>query len=203
MLTDTEGIFVTDPKVDPEASLISLMEDVDDGFVASLTSTKSGVGTGGMVSKMQAAKTASVYGVPSIIANGKRPRVLEDILDGKDVGTMVLPKEGKINSWKHWIAYSKIPSGALVVDQGARRVIVEGGKSLLPTGIRRVSGDFAAGDSVSFLGENDEEFARGLVNYSSDEIRRIQGEKTSRIEKILGYKYYDEIVHRDDLVLIR
>jgi glutamate 5-kinase len=115
----------------------------------------------------------------------------------------VLPKENRMNSWKHWIAYSKTTCGSIVVDPGARRAILEKGKSLLPSGIREVEGHFGAGDSVICVGEKGEEFARGLVNYSSDEVRKIRGRKTSEIESILGYKYFDEVIHRDDLVLMR
>jgi glutamate 5-kinase len=203
MLTDIDGLFEADPKIHPEAKRIAVIEDVDARVLAAVEATTSPTGTGGMGSKLQAAKTAAVFGVPTVIASGKRPKVLEEILEGEEIGTLVLPKEDRISSWKHWIAYSKTPSGSIVVDEGARRVILEGGKSLLPSGIKEVLGDFGAGDSVSCVGEDLTEFARGLVNYSSDEVRKIQGRKTSEIESILGYRYYDEIIHRDDLVILR
>lgn len=203
MLTDIDGLFEADPKVHPDARRVPLIEDVDDRVLAAVEDTTSPMGTGGMASKLHAARTAAVFGVATVIATGKRPEVLEEILEGEEVGTLVLPKEDRINSWKHWIAYSKTPSGSLVVDEGARRVILEGGKSLLPSGITDVVGDFGPGDSVSCVGEDRAEFARGLVNYSSDEVRKIQGKKTSEIEEVLGYRYYDEIIHRDDLVILR
>lgn len=202
ILTDTDGLFDKDPKAHPEAKHIAVVQDVDERIFSMVELTTSEVGTGGMISKLQASRTASVYGVPTVITSGARDGVLERVLKGEELGTLVLPKENRINSWKHWIAYSRTVCGALVVDQGARKAVVEKGKSLLPSGIKEVRGNFGAGDSVSCLGENGVEFARGLVNYSSEELRRIQGSRTSEIESILGYKYFDEVIHRDDLVII-
>jgi glutamate 5-kinase len=203
ILTDTDGLFDADPKVSPEARLISMIENVDERVLSLVQLTTSDVGTGGMTSKLQAAKTAAIYGVPTIITSGRSSDILERVLAGEDVGTLVLPKENRINSWKHWIAYSKTTCGSIVVDPGARRAILENGRSLLPSGIREVAGHFGTGDSVSCLGEDGMEFARGLVNYSSDEVRRIQGKRTSEIQSLLGYKYFDEVIHRDDLVIVR
>ena len=202
MLTDIDGMYESDPKVNNDAKRIPTIVDVDDKVFSLVDVTKSDVGRGGMGSKLTAAKTAAVFGVPTIIADGKRPNVLEKILAGEDIGTIVLPKENRINSWKHWIAYSKVPSGAVLVDEGAKNVILRNGKSLLPSGIREVVGRFEGGDSVSCIGEDRKEFARGLVNYTSEEINRIKGKKTAEIESVLGYKYYDEIIHRDDLVIV-
>lgn len=202
ILTDTDGLYDRDPKLDAGARRIRVVREVDDRVFSLVELTTSSVGTGGMISKLQAAKTAAMYGVPTVIASGKSPDALERVLCGEDIGTIVLPKENRLNSWKHWIAYSRNICGALVVDQGAKRAIVERGKSLLPSGIKDVKGSFGAGDSVSCLGENGKEFARGLVNYSSDEIRKIQGHKSFEIEKILGYKFFDEVIHRDDLVVM-
>jgi glutamate 5-kinase len=203
ILTDIDGFYDADPKVNPQARRISVIPDVDDRVLSSVQLTTSAVGTGGMASKLQAAKTAAVYGVPTIIASGRSGTVLEEILSGEALGTLVLPKEARITSWKHWIAYSKTPCGHLVVDAGAKRVILEHGRSLLPSGIRAVHGDFGAGDSVSCVDEEGAEFARGLTNYGSDEVRRIRGRKSSEIESLLGYRYYDEVIHRDDLVVLR
>jgi len=202
ILTDTDGLFDKDPKAHPEARRIAVVQDVDERIFSMVELTTSQVGTGGMISKLQASRTASVYGVPTVITSGGRERVLERVLGGEELGTLVLPKENRINSWKHWIAYSRTVCGALVVDQGARKAVVERGKSLLPSGLKEVRGNFGAGDSVSCVGENGVEFARGLVNYSSEELRRIQGRRTSEIESILGYRYFDEVIHRDDLVVI-
>lgn len=202
ILTDTDGLFDKDPKVHPEAERIDVVRDVDEKIFSMVELTTSEVGTGGMISKLQASRTASVYGVPTVITSGARERVLERVLEGEELGTLVLPRENRINSWKHWIAYSRTVCGALVVDQGARKAVMERGKSLLPSGLKEVRGNFGAGDSVSCLGENGVEFARGLVNYSSEELRRIQGHRTSEIQSILGYKYFDEVIHRDDLVVI-
>ena len=202
ILTDTDGLFDKDPKAHPDARRVEIIQDVDERIFSMVELTTSEVGTGGMISKLQASRTAAVYGVPTVITTGRHHRALERVLEGEELGTLVLPRENRINSWKHWIAYSRTVCGSLVVDQGARKAVVERGKSLLPSGIRQVCGHFGTGDSVSCVGEDGVEFARGLVNYSSDELRRIQGCRTSEIESILGYRYFDEVIHRDDLVVI-
>jgi glutamate 5-kinase len=203
ILTDIDGLYDADPKVNPGARRIPRIEDVDDRIFSLVQLTTSDVGTGGMTSKLQAARTAAIYGVPTVITSGRDATALERILAGEEMGTLVLPRENRINSWKHWIAYSKTTSGNIVVDQGARRAVFENGKSLLPSGIRDVQGHFGAGDSVSCVAEDGVEFARGLVNYSSDEVRKIRGRRSSEIAAVLGYKYFDEVIHRDDLVVMR
>ncbi len=201
-LTDTEGFFNADPKRDPKAELISLVVKIDSEIEGYASLHTSATGTGGMTSKLQAAKMASAFGCPMVIVNGGIPTIVQEVLEGKDVGTLILPRENKVSSWKHWIAYTLRPSGGIIVDNGARKVIVEDGKSLLPSGIIDVEGDFERGEAIRCSGPDRNEFARGLVNYSASEILKIKGLKTSQIESRLGYKYYDEIIHRDDLVLL-
>ena len=201
-LTDTEGLFNADPKRDPKAELISLVVKIDSEIEGYASLHTSATGTGGMTSKLQAAKMASAFGCPMVIVNGGIPTIVQEVLEGKEVGTLILPRENKVSSWKHWIAYTLRPSGGIIVDNGARKVIVEDGKSLLPSGIIDVEGDFERGEAIRCSGPGRNEFARGLVNYSASEILKIKGLKTSQIESRLGYKYYDEIIHRDDLVLL-
>jgi glutamate 5-kinase len=164
--------------------------------------TKSALSVGGMVSKIQAAKKASRFGIPTIIASGTRKEVIHQILRGKEIGTLILPKATTLSSRKHWIAFNLNPKGDIIVDDGAKKAIVQRGKSLLPSGVVKVRGEFDRGDSVSCLGPRGKEFARGLVNYSTSELERIKGLKTEQIEKVLGYKYSDEVIHRDDLVVL-
>ncbi len=152
---------------------------------------------------IEAAKKASAFGVPTIIANGKKAGTIEWIFSGKDVGTLLLPEKERLTSRKHWIAFTLRPAGEIIIDEGAKRAIVELGKSLLPSGIKNIRGEFEIGDLTRCLDENGMEVARGLTCYSSEEIKKIAGAKTSNIEKILGYKYSDEVIHRDDLVVTK
>ena len=136
-----------------------------------------------------------------LIANGRK-HSLVDILDGREVGTLFLPQADRMASRKRWIAFSHSPNGALVVDDGAVQAIVERGKSLLPSGVVDLQGNFENGDVVSIFNLNRSEIARGLVNYCDKELQKILGKRSSEIEKILGYCYYEEVVHRDNLVIL-
>ncbi|MDB4349921.1 glutamate 5-kinase, partial [Omnitrophica bacterium] len=163
---------------------------------------KSKTGMGGMVSKLQAAKIATSSGIPCIIANGGAKDILLKIIDGKRAGTLFLASREAISARKHWIAYTSKPQGTIRVDNGARDALVKRNKSLLSSGVIEERGKFDVGDVVSIVDEKDQEFARGLSNFSSLELRKIKGLKTSQIKEALGYKYYDEIVHRDNLVVL-
>jgi glutamate 5-kinase len=151
---------------------------------------------------VRAAKRAAHAGVPSVIAPGKEPGVLDRVLAGDDVGTMVYPQDPQQKRRKRWIGRDLRPRGTIRVDEGARDAILARGKSLLPSGVKDVAGTFAAGDPVEIALLDGAAFARGLAGYSADEIRKIRGVKTAEIEGVLGYRYLDEVVHRDDLVLI-
>ena len=155
-----------------------------------------------MVTKIQAAKKAAASGILTIVANGKEPRVLLRLLEGEEIGTLFLPQRDRLTSREHWIAHTLRPSGRLVVDEGAREALVSGGKSLLPKGVLEVHGRFHSGDVVSCYDQQGFECARGLVNYSSRELQIIKGCYTTEVVGRLGYKYYDEVVHRDDLVVL-
>jgi glutamate 5-kinase len=157
-----------------------------------------------MMTKLEAAEKAQRYGVATVIANGKKEKILEEILQGKDVGTLILPKgpSDRLSARKHWLAYSMKACGTLVVDEGAKKALQQGGKSLLPSGIHSIEGRFLQGDPIEIKTPEGKVFARGLTSYSSQELDKIKGQKTTEIEKILGYKYFDEVIHRDDLVLV-
>jgi glutamate 5-kinase len=202
ILTDIDGIYDADPRRNPHAQWIPLLKDPDIDIKGMAGDTLSEMSVGGMVSKIQAAQKASHFGVPTLVANGTKEKVLYRILKGEEVGTLILPKGETLSSRKHWIAYSLKPRGDVVVDEGAKKAIVQKGTSLLPSGIVEVRGSFERGDSVSCLGPRGKEFARGLVNYSASELKRIRGLRTDFIEKTLGYKYSDEVIHRDDLVVL-
>ncbi len=202
ILTDIEGICERDPRSHPDAKCISLIEDIDADMEGVMGETKSQMSVGGMASKIQAARKASRFGIPTVVACGTKKEVLRQILKGKEIGTLILPKIKTLSSRKHWIAFNLKPKGDVIVDEGAKKAIVQKGKSLLPSGVLEVRGSFGRGDSISCVGPRGKEFARGLVNYSVQELDKIKGLRTGEIEKVLGYKYSDEIIHRDDLVVL-
>jgi glutamate 5-kinase len=202
VLTDIEGLCDSDPKVNPHARCISLVEDIDMDMEGIVGETTSQMSVGGMISKIQAARKASRFGIPTVVAQGTKEGVLRQILKGKEVGTLILPKGEALSSRKHWIAFNPKPKGDVVVDDGAKKAIVQKGKSLLPSGVTKVRGVFDRGDLVTCLGPRGKEFARGLVNYSASELEKIKGLRSHQIETTLGYKYCDEVIHRDDLVVL-
>ena len=160
------------------------------------------VSVGGMSTKLQAAQKASASGIPMIIARGSEPAVLQRLLKGEMLGTYFQPRDDRLAARKRWIAFAVPPQGRLVVDAGAKKALTERGKSLLPSGLVGIDGQFDAGDVVALTEADGQEFARGLVNYDTDELRRIRGAKTADIERTLGYKGVDEVVHRDNLVIL-
>jgi glutamate 5-kinase len=155
-----------------------------------------------MSTKLEAAQKANASGIPMVIASGREPGMLGRLLKDEPVGTYFLPREDRLASRKRWIAFAVPREGRLVVDAGARKALTEGGKSLLPSGIVSVEGEFTAGAAVGLAEPDGPEFARGLVNYDANELRKIRGVKTKDIERTLGYKGLDEVVHRDNLVVL-
>jgi glutamate 5-kinase len=202
VLTDIEGLCDSDPKVNPHARCIPLVEDIDMDMEGIVGETTSQMSVGGMISKIQAARKASRFGIPTVVAQGTKEGVLRQILKGKEVGTLILPKGEALSSRKHWIAFNPKPKGDVIVDDGAKKAIVQKGRSLLPSGVTKVRGAFDRGDLVTCLGPRGREFARGLVNYSASELEKIKGLRSNQIETSLGYKYCDEVIHRDDLVVL-
>ncbi len=202
LLSDIDGLYNKDPRNHQDAELISVIEEIDKKVEEIAGETLGRTTTGGMKTKIEASRTAAAFGVPTIIANGKRPGILSEIFSEKEVGTLFLPAKEKLKGRKHWIAFILKPTGKIIIDDGAKRAIASSGKSLLPSGVKEVHGEFEVGELVRCVDEREIEVARGLVSYNSDEIRKIAGAKTSDIEKILGYKYSDEIIHRNDLVVM-
>ncbi len=202
ILSDQDGFYTADPRRDADAKLISLVYDVTDELKRTAGSAGSASGTGGMSTKLRAAEIVTGSGEMMVLANGGEPQVVNRILAGEKIGTLFLPQE-RMSGRKRWIAYSRAPRGRVFMDNGARRAVAYHGRSLLPSGIRKVEGNFKYGDTVSCLDENEQEFARGLVNYDTRELMQIMGKQTGEIEEILGYHYYDEVIHRDNLVVMR
>jgi glutamate 5-kinase len=204
ILSDVQGVYDRDPRAHPEARLIPLMIDIKEARRNISGASQSAFGTGGIATKLDAAEKAAAAGIPTLISSGLQTEVLAKVFDAtEEVGTLVVPDENRLTVRKHWIAYNLKPTGAIVVDQGAHDAVVERGKSLLPSGLREIHGSFGVGECVRCLDLRGSEFARGLVNYSAQELNQIKGLHTSKIEKILGYKAYDEIIHRDDLVVLK
>jgi glutamate 5-kinase len=200
ILTDVDGLYDGDPATG--ARLIPEVRDIDQEASGVAGGSDGGFGTGGMASKVQAAKIAGRFGVVTVVASGRRERPVSSILDGADAGTVFVPSVSRLQSRKHWIAYALKPTGTLVVDAGARRALIDGKKSLLPSGVRRVEGRFGAGDPVRVVDEGGAEFARGLCAFDADEVEKIAGKRSSEIAALLGYASVDEVIHRDDLVLL-
>ncbi len=202
ILSDIEGLFTADPKLDPSAQLVPVVEKITAEIERGAGDAHTLVGTGGMRSKIITAKKVGAYGAPVVIVNGGMPGILQALFDGREVGTLFLPRSEKLHSRKHWIAYTVRSSGKVVVDNGARDALIYKGKSLLPGGVVKVEGSFKIGDCVACVDLKGSVFARGLTKYSSTDLDRIRGLKTSQIESILGRKDYDEVIHRDDLVIL-
>ncbi len=200
ILSDQEGLYTADPRSDRSATLIRRVgpdEDVSQ-YAAGAGGPES---LGGMARKIEAARRATDCGIKVIIADGNSARVLTRAIAGEEIGTCLLPRP-RLPSRKAWLAVHEKPRGVLVVDDGARRALLQSdGSSLLPSGIVEVEGDFRAGDLVTISDVSGREIARGLVNYSASEIRTIKGEHSSRIAQLLGRPGVEEVVHRDDMVV--
>ena len=201
VLSDQAGFYTGDPRHDPDSELIHTVNAISKEIWQAAGEAGTESGTGGMVTKLRAADIVTGSGEMMVLAHGREPLIVTRLLKGELLGTLFLP-QSRISGRKRWIAYSRPPKGRLIVDDGARNALVRGGRSLLPAGIRRVEGSFDYSDTVSCLTENGVEFARGLANYNAVETTKLAGKHTKDIEKILGYRDYDEIIHRDNLVLL-
>jgi len=202
ILTDIDGLYDADPRQHPQAKLIPLVKTVTKELELAAGGSGSTVGTGGMTTKLAAAKKAGKSGAATLIVNGRTPQIILRAVGGEDVGTLFLPSQESLTRRKHWIAFTLRPQGRITVDAGATRVLRQDGRSLLPSGIVAVEGDFERGACVRICEQSGVEFARGIVDYSGSEAVKLIGCNSSQIEEILGYRYGDEIVHRDNLVLL-
>lgn len=200
-LTDVVGLYNGNPHANPEAQPIYTVAEVTPEIEAMAGNVKSALGTGGMQSKIRAAKMVAAGGGSSFIGPGRVKNILQQLFSGEMIGTFFLPKTSKLPSRKHWIGYVLKPKGRLVLDAGACLALTRKGKSLLPSGILEVHGPFGLGDSVECCDQDGRVIAVGLINYGSAEVEQIRGRKTGEIAAILGYKDSDEVMHRDNLVL--
>ncbi len=201
LLTDIDGFYNGNPRDNSCCELISSVEKVDENIMKLAHTTKSRLGSGGMLSKLNAADKATSLGIPVIIANGKIEGIVDKVLSGEQYGTFFYPKKEKLKSKKFWIFYSAKSKGELIIDDGAVKAITKKGKSLLPVGIVEVNGKFEEGDIVKCIDKNGKFIAKGITYYSSEDIRKIRKHDSHEIKGILGYKYADEVIHRDNLVI--
>jgi len=199
-LTDIEGLMDCDPRTNPEACLIPVVEEITPAVMRLAGSSSTGPGRGGMASKLVAAEKVRIAGIPMIIARGKAHGVILRSMAGELCGTLIMPAKGRISARKHWIRYNLKPEGEIGIDAGAARAITTGGKSLLPIGVVYVHGRFDDGAAVTVVDPDGKEVAVGLINYSSEETEKIMGRQTVEIDWILGYRRNDEVLHADNLV---
>ena len=202
LLTNVDGLYTSDPTAHSEAQLLTTVPQIDGAVMDMAGGSQSVLGTGGMRSKIRAARLATAAGESVIMANGTQPGILDAIFAGEQVGTLFLPPGTTVPAWKRWVGYTARPKGHLLVDAGARQAVQHKGRSLLPIGIVSVHGAFGKGDVVSLCDPEGIEFARGLTNYAAADIGRILGLRTEQIAEVLGAVPYAEVVHRDNLVVI-
>ncbi len=202
-LTDINGLYTGDPRKQTDVELISEVETIDDSIEQVAGDIPGTLGTGGMLSKVRAAAKVTNTGIPMAIANGLKADILIKLFSGENYGTFFIPTKEKLSSRKCWIGYNIKSKGTIRIDTGAVLAILKRGKSLLPGGVIAVEGDFEVGDAVALSGESNSRIAIGLVNYSSSDIRKIMGCKTDQIHEYLGEKLCDEVIHRDNLTVLK
>ena len=200
LLTDVDGLFVTGPDGRPQ--MMAQVAQITPELEAQAKGTGLGPGKGGMATKLAAARMVINFGTTVVIAQGREPQVVERVLQGQPLGTRFHPRERKLDSRRRWIGFSGPPTGAVVLDTGACKMLLEQGKSLLPVGIMEVQGDFLNGDVIRLLDEQHAEIGRGLANYAAAEVRRLQGHLSQELEQLLGFQGDAEVVHRDNMTLI-
>ena len=199
-LTDIDGLFTQDPRTSPDAELIDEVTVIRREIETLASDIPGALGSGGMLSKIRAARKVTAAGIPMVIASGLKRQILDRLFSGKRHGTFFVPKKERLASRKCWIGFTLKPKGTVRIDEGAANAVLRRGKSLLPSGVLSVSGDFEVGAPVAIETET-EVIGTGLVNYSASDIRKIMGLKTGQIKKRLGAKPYDEVIHRDNLTI--
>jgi glutamate 5-kinase len=200
LVSDTPGLYTADPLVDEQAELLSEVASITPEVEAYARGSSTGLGTGGMATKLSAAKLATSSGTEVRIVDGREPNVLLRVLRGESIGTRFLARSDRMESRKRWILSGLSHSGKLMVDAGAARALLETGASLLPAGIVDIQGAFERGESVDIVAPDGKTVARGIANYDWSDVRKLLGRQSLEIEDTLGYSYGSYVVHRDDLV---
>ena len=202
ILSDIEGLYTANPAVHPEAKLISEIPEITPEVEAIAGGAGSKLGTGGMMTKIQAAQIAMSAGVTMVIASGSREGVLRAVLTGQNIGTVFPARESHLRVRKSWLAFGKRLAGEIVVDEGCAAAMRDKGSSLLAAGVVACAGDFAAGSTVRVLTESQQEIARGIVNFDMSTLSRVMGHKTEEIARLVAGDVPDEVIHRDNMVLM-
>ena len=204
ILSDVDGVLTADPRERSDARLIPVINDPEAEMRGLVVENAGPLGVGGMATKLKAARQAAQAGIAVIIARGREAGIVTAALDpAREAGTLIVPAGVRLKSRKHWIAFALRPAGSIAVDKGAAEALCNRGRSLLPSGVREVRGDFGGGDCVSLLDPDGVEFGRGLVNYPASDVLKVAGRRSTEIPALLGYKVADEIIHRDNFVLIK
>ncbi len=202
LLTDTEGLYDADPRLSEEATLLEQVDELTEDVVAAAGGAGSPVGSGGMATKVEAAKVLMKAGIPLVVADGRRPDVILEAAEGTSVGTTFAPGEGGVSARKLWIAVGRKAAGEIIVDDGAKEAVLNRGKSLLAAGVVEVKGTFKVGDTVVLKDRRGASFARGLAGLSSTDLRKVKGLKSAEIGEVLSASKGVEAVHRDSLVVL-
>lgn len=202
LLSDIDGLYTANPQTCPGAKLIDEISEITPDIEKTAGGAGTSFGTGGMYTKIQAAKIAVNSGVAMIIANGSAGNVLMDIFAGKNIGTIFPAREAHLKQRKSWLAFGKRIAGSIIVDIGCEKALIKHGSSILAAGITSFEGDFAAGSTVRVLSSEMREIARGIINYDTGALRKIIGHRTEEFSLLLSGKLYDEVIHRDNMVLM-
>lgn len=203
ILSDVDGLHTANPQTHPDAVIVPEVAEITPEIEASAGGVGSSRGTGGMATKIQAAKAATSSGIHLVIASGTEKNAITRVLQGEELGTLFVSRENRLQFRKRWLAFGAKIAGSIVVDDGCAKAIRKaGGCSILPAGVFAVQGDFLPGSTVSVIDKDAHELARGLVHYSSAELEQIKGCNSGEIANILGHKNFDEVIHRDDLVIL-
>ena len=203
ILSDVDGLYTANPQTHPDAVIVPEVAEITPEIEASAGGVGSARGTGGMATKIQAAKAATSSGIHLVIASGTEKNAITRVLQGEELGTLFVSRENRLQFRKRWLAFGAKIAGSIVVDDGCAKAIRKaGGCSILPAGVFAVQGEFLPGSTVSVIDKDAHELARGLVHYSSAELEQIKGCNSGEIANILGHKNFDEVIHRDDLVIL-
>jgi glutamate 5-kinase len=202
LLSDISGLYTGDPRKDKEATLIPVVKEISPAIWATAGDAGTVRGTGGMITKLEAARIATRSGISMVLASAEEDGILSRIVAGEDVGTLFLPNDDTLVQRERWIAFAGQPKGAVIIDEGAVTALLERKKSLLPSGVVGVKGKFEVGDLIRVLDPQEQEIARGLSNFSTEEIEKIKGTNTAHLPKVLGYKTFEEVIHRNNLVCL-
>lgn len=203
ILSDVDGLYTANPQTHPDAVIVPEVAEITPEIEASAGGVGSARGTGGMATKIQAAKAATSSGIHLVISSGTEKNAITRVLQGEELGTLFVSRENRLQFRKRWLAFGAKIAGSIVVDDGCAKAIRKaGGCSILPAGVFAVQGEFLPGSTVSVIDKDAHELARGLVHYSSAELEQIKGCNSGEIANILGHKNFDEVIHRDDLVIL-